>query len=335
MTRPRTRSALPLAAVVAAALAVPVILAPAAQAYSPVERYGGPDRYAVSALVSEMTFEPSASVAYIASGAGFADALSASAVAGIQDAPVLLVPQSGIPEVVAMELQRLSPERIVVAGGPASVSDETFNMLQRYSRNVDRMDGANRYEVSAQLSADLLRPGRPVVYVASGAVFPDALSGSAVAGSLHAPVLLTAQNVVPDAVVDELERLQPSRIVLMGGESTVSAGVEQRLAEIASVTRTAGADRYEVSAEAASGYRTDIDTVYVASGLVFPDALSGSAAAIVDDAPVLLVRPNSIPESIAAELGRLRPKHVIVLGGEATIGDTVLNELEQYIRTTS
>lgn len=334
MTRSRTRSVLPLAAVVAAALALTVVLAPAAQAYSPVERYGGADRYAVSALVSEKTFEPSVPLAYIASGVGFADALSASAVAGMHGAPVLLVPRSGIPEVVARELSRLSPERIVVAGGPASVSDETVNLLQGYSRDVDRLAGANRYEVSTLLSGDL-RPGRPVVYVASGAVFPDALSGSAAAGSLNAPVLLTAHDAVPAVVAAELERLAPSRIVLMGGESTVSAAVAQRLSEIASVTRKGGADRYEVSAATAAGFRTDIDTVYVASGLVFPDALSGSAAAIVDGAPVLLVRPDSVPGAVAAELGRLRPKRIIALGGPATIADSVLNELQQYIRTAS
>jgi putative cell wall-binding protein len=318
-------------AVVAAVLAAQTMLAPAAQAYPAVERYGGADRYAVSALVSEKTFEPGVDVAYIASGVGFADALSASAVAGIQNAPVLLVPASGIPEAVSDELIRLAPTRIVVAGGLASIDVETFNDLQNYSRIVDRLDGANRYEVSTLLSADVFRSGRPVVYVASGAVFPDALSGSAAAGSLLAPVLLTAEDAVPAVVLEELKRLQPTGIVLMGGEDTVSVAVEQELGRVAPVSRISGTDRYEVSAVAAGGFRTDIETVYVASGLVFPDALSGSAAAIVDDAPVVLVRPDSIPQTVAAELGRLRPRHIIVLGGPTTIGDSVLTELQQYI----
>jgi putative cell wall-binding protein len=318
-------------AAVAAVLAAQTVLAPAVQAYPAVERYGGADRYAVSVLVSEKTFEPGVDVAYIASGVGFADALSASAVAGIQNAPVLLVPSSGIPEAVSDELIRLAPTRIVVVGGPASIDVETLNDLQNYSRIVDRLDGADRYEVSTLLSGDVFRPGRPVVYVASGAVFPDALSGSAAAGSLLGPVLLTTKDAVPPVVLEELSRLQPGKIVLMGGESTVSAEVALQLGEIAPVSRTSGADRYEVSAATAAGFRPDIDTVYVASGLVFPDALSGSAAAIVDDAPVVLVRPDSIPGVVAAELGRLRPKHIIVLGGKTTIGDAVLTELQQYI----
>ncbi|MCS5720999.1 cell wall-binding repeat-containing protein [Herbiconiux sp. CPCC 203407] len=333
MTRPRsrTRSFMSVVAVAAAVLAAQTVLAPAAQAFPSVERYGGADRYTVSALVSEKTFATGVDVAYIASGVGFADALSASAAAGIQNAPVLLVPSSGIPDAVAAELIRLAPSRIVVAGGPASIDDETLHDLRNYSLIVDRLDGANRYEVSALLSSDVFRPGRSVVYVASGAVFPDALSGSAAAGSLLAPVLLTAKDAIPAVVLAELSRLQPGKIVLMGGESTVSPEVARQLGEIAPVTRTSGADRYEVSAATAAGFRTDIETVYVASGLVFPDALSGSAAAIVNDAPVVLVRPDSIPGTVAAELGRLRPKHIIVLGGPTTIGDPVLTELQQYI----
>ncbi|WP_291037014.1 cell wall-binding repeat-containing protein [Herbiconiux sp.] len=331
-SRSRTRSFVSVVAVAAAVLAAQTVLAPAAQAYPAVERYGGADRYAVSALVSEKTFAPDGPVVYITSGVGFADALSASAVAGTFNAPVLLVPHRGIPEAVATELRRLSPDRIVVAGGAASVSDETFRLLHDFAGVVDRLDGANRYEVSTLLSGDAFRPGRPVVYVASGAVFPDALSGSAAAGSLQAPVLLTTKDFVPGVVEEELLRLRPGRIVLMGGESTVSAEVARQLGEIAPVSRTTGADRYEVSAATAAGFRTDIQTVYVASGLVFPDALSGSAAAIVDGAPVLLVRPDSLPGAAATELGRLRPKHIIVLGGPSTISDSVMAELLPYVR---
>ncbi|MFB2582271.1 cell wall-binding repeat-containing protein [Herbiconiux sp. P15] len=320
-----------------AAVVASLLLAPgAAQAATEPERIGGADRYAVSALVSERTFEPGVNVAYIASGTGFADALSASAMAGLQGGPVLLVSPSGIPAEVAAELTRLAPQRIVVAGGPATVSPAIVEALGAYSSDVARVGGEDRYAVSAGLSSDVIRAGRPVVYVASGAVFPDALSGSAAAGDGLAPVLLTTKDSIPDVVLAEIKRLRPPRIVLLGGEESVSKAVEDQLAESAVVTRIAGVDRYAVSAGVAatfSGARTS--TVYVASGEVFSDALSGSAAAIVEDAPVLLVRRDEIPIEIAAELGRLSPARIVVLGGTATISDDVLEQLKAYIRQRS
>ncbi|WP_291050217.1 cell wall-binding repeat-containing protein [Herbiconiux sp.] len=73
--------------------------------------------------------------------------------------------------------------------------------------------------------------------------------------------------------------------------------------------------------------------VYVASGAVFPDALSGSAGAIADKAPVLLVTRDSIPASVVAQLQRLKPYRIVVLGGTNTISDTVRDALDKYLAT--
>ncbi|MFB2582272.1 cell wall-binding repeat-containing protein [Herbiconiux sp. P15] len=314
-------------ALLASVLAVPTsVLAADAP-----ERIGGADRYEVSALISQETFDSAVAVAYVASGAVFADALSASAVAGSRQAPVLLVSATGIPPAIATELTRLKPARIVVVGGEATVTAETLKALEAFSPIVGRVAGTDRYEVSARISGSVFAPARPVVFVASGAVFPDALSGSAAAGALGGPVLLTTKDSIPPVVLTELNRLTPERIVVMGGEATVSETVVKALAEIAPTSRRAGADRYEVSARAAAGFVTGLDTVYVASGAVFPDALSGSAAAILDKAPVLLVQQGGIPDSVADELARLSPQNIVVLGGTATVGDEVLTELASFL----
>lgn len=295
--------------------------ATATAASTTVERVGGADRFEVSAAISARTFAPDVPVMYIASGAVYSDALSASAAAGAFRGGVLLVEQDGIPPVITDELTRLRPQQIVVMGGEATVSRSVEVALHAYSSSVTRVGGADRYEVSAAVSGRTFGTARPVAFIASGAVFSDALSASAAAGHLGGPVLLTDKTVVPPAILSELNRLNPARIVVLGGATTVSDAVLARLGTIAPTTRIKGADRFEVSATTSLKSFTARTgaPVYVASGTVFADALSGGAAAIATGSPVLLVEKDVLPPSVATEIQRLDPSEIIVLGGTNSV----------------
>jgi putative cell wall-binding protein len=297
-----------------------------------IERIGGADRFEVSAAVSREKFD-AADVVYVASAEVFPDALSASAAAGANQAPVLLVRSTSIPGVIADELTRLSPGKILLLGGTASVSAGVETALHAFSGDVERVKGADRYVVSAAMSAKTFSPNISVAYVASGEVFPDALSGSAAAGRQSGPMLLVQKNGVPTSVAGELGRLHPGRIVLLGGTGTVSTATEAALALLAPVTRIDGADRYTVAAKVSKDAFTTpgTHTVYVASGEVFPDALSGSAAAILDGAPVLLVTRDTLPTVTATELDRLVPAHIVVLGGLNSVSAAVYAQLQAHL----
>jgi hypothetical protein len=186
------------AATASAATAPPPSISPEEVVPEPfVERIGGADRYAVSAAISAHTFDPMVPVVYLASGEVFTDALSASAAAGAHGGAVLLTQKTAIPSVVATELRRLTPQRIVVLGGTDTIAPTVENALRSYSGSVTRLSGADRYAVSAAVSANAFGSSRPVAYIASGASFPDALSGSAAAGRLGGPVLLVEKDSVP------------------------------------------------------------------------------------------------------------------------------------------
>ncbi|WP_175494154.1 cell wall-binding repeat-containing protein [Herbiconiux ginsengi] len=298
---------------------------------SSVERVGGADRYEVSAAVSASTFNPGVKDVFVASGEVFSDALSGSAIAGLRQAPVLLVAKDHIPASVAAELTRLKPGSITVLGGEATINATVEADLRTYSANVSRIAGTDRYAVSAAI-ADTFAAGPAVAYVASGAVFPDALSGSAAAGMEKGPVLLVGKDEVPASVTTALSRLAPKRIVVLGGVNTVSDAVVAALNGTAPTTRIGGSDRYAVSAGvAAAAFTLTGGTVYIASGATFPDALSGSAAAIAGRSPVLLVTATSVPDPVAAELRRLKPRHIVVLGGPNTVSDALLTALNGYL----
>ncbi|MGA8045050.1 MAG: cell wall-binding repeat-containing protein [Dermatophilaceae bacterium] len=100
-------------------------------------------------------------------------------------------------------------------------------------------------------------------------------------------------------------------------------------ASTTSAERIGGSDRYETAAMvSARTFDPGVPTVWLTTGLDFPDALSASAATR-GESPVLLVRPDAIPAAVAAELARLHPGAVRVLGRPATISDAVLREAQR------
>jgi putative cell wall-binding protein len=139
-------------------------------------------------------------------------------------------------------------------------------------------------------------------------------------------VLLVRTDSVPAATRRELARLAPDQIVLLGGTSAVTVGVQQELAGYGPVTRVAGTDRYRTAAAVAAAYPS-ADTTYVASGQNWPDALAGAALAGHEAMPMLLVRKDSVPGATWSALERLEPGRVPVLGGPVAVAETVLDRL--------
>ncbi|MDH6182559.1 2',3'-cyclic-nucleotide 2'-phosphodiesterase (5'-nucleotidase family)/putative cell wall-binding protein [Microbacteriaceae bacterium SG_E_30_P1] len=196
----------------------------------------------------------------------------------------------------------------------------------------ERIGGANRYEVGVNISQASYPETAPVVYVANGENYPDALSAGPAAAFEGGPLLLVRPNEAPDAVLAEIERLQPSKIVVVGGTLSVTEGTFNDLKELADETvRITGANRYEVSrniAEYAFGGE-DVPVAYVATGEKFPDALSAGGAAGVQNAPVLLVRGSATDLDAATEdlLDSLGTTETRVLGGEASVSAGVFTDL--------
>jgi len=302
--------------------------------YRPV-RVAGSHRYVTAAAVSKETFAEGVDAAYIATGEGFPDALAGGVAAGGRG-PVLLVRRELIPAAAVRELKRLKPKRIFVLGGAGVISPQVESELAAYTSGpVTRLAGANRYATAAAISAAHFRPGAPVVFVATGEGFPDALAGGPAASKLGGPIMLTTKDALPTAAKRELNRLKPVRIVILGGEGVVSASVEAALGEYAHepVMRLAGKDRYSTGAAVtAEAFDSDVAVVYMATGLDFPDALAGGAAAAAEGAPLLLTSRLSIPEATVSELMRMKPEKIVVLGGKAAVSNEVQDALATYLR---
>jgi PKD repeat protein len=203
---------------------------------SKVKRESGSDRYATAAAVAKAEFTSPVSVAFIATGQNFPDALAGAAAAGHKGGPVLLVApgSNNIPSSTISALQTLHPARIVVLGGSAVVSNTIKTKLKAYATSglVTRESGADRYATAAAVATAEFTSPVHVAYIATGQNFPDALAGAAAAGSQHGPVLLidSVHDTIPTATQNALTALHPAHIVVLGGTGVVSANIETQLA---------------------------------------------------------------------------------------------------------
>ena len=240
---------------------------------------------------------------------------------------MLLVESGAIPPATAAELTALTPGRIVVLGGPSAVADSVLTALKAYTTgSVTRLAGADRYATAAAISAATFSPGVGAAYIATDIGFADALAGGAAAGTAKDPILIVQQGAIPAATAQELTRLQPKSIVILGGLAAVSAAVATQLATFTTgaVTRVAGADRYATAvAISQASFPGTAASVYLATGANFPDALAGGVAAALAPGPLLLTLAACLPPNVAAEIIRLGATQVFILGGTSVISAAV------------
>src|SRR5690606_5303299 len=194
-------------------------------------------------------FSPGVPVAVIATGLDFPDGLAAGPAAARWGGPVLLTHPTGLPAATRTELARLRPGRIVVIGGTGAVSEAVLTALEGLTTGgVVRVSGPDRYATAAALSASAFPSGAPIAFVATGLLFPDALSSAAAAAVMGGPVLLTQNTVLTESARQELVRLAPERIIVLGANATITDSVAARLGQIATVERIGGPDRYDTAA---------------------------------------------------------------------------------------
>ena len=257
-----------LAAIAAVGIAASAfaIASPAQATQTVVEsRVGGLDRYATAAQVAQATFAPGTANIILASGQNFPDGLAAAGLAGAANAPVLLTDPNTLPGVTQNALAAVfgssTTKTVHIVGGESAVSAVVAAQVTSLGYTVNRIAGDNRYETAADIAAfqATLAPvgitsvaGIPLrtAIVATGENFPDALSGGAPAFRGKHPILLTGSSALPAVTSAALTSLNVQRVILLGGETAVSAAVATEIGALGSgirVDRIAGANRGETA----------------------------------------------------------------------------------------
>jgi len=293
---------------------------------SVVRRLSGATRIdtAVFTSADEYPAAGSASGAVVATGFGsFADALAGVPLAHKIGGPLLLTDTSSLDPATAAELLRaVAPgSTVYVLGGPAALDRSIDSAITVLGFTVVRTAGADRFQTAVKIAS--LGLGSPnTVFEATGLDFPDALAAGAAAAKVGGAILLTDGPLQGAATAGYLSA-HP-------GMTTYAIGGAAAAADPAAIPLV-GADRFATAVAVAQGFFANPASVGVASGLNFPDALSGGVDAALHGGPMLLtVDSGTLPPSTQAYLQAIGAglTSAYLYGGTSTVGDDVASELD-------
>lgn len=206
-----------------------------------------------------------------------------------------------------------------------SIFDLTSADFAAGATPVTRLGGATRTDTAVTVAkADFPTPGSAsAVVLARDDVFADALTGGPLAAAKNAPVLLTSSTILPTSVRDELTRvLSPGGTVyVLGKSAAISDGVANAISALGfNVQRVGGADRYATAVAIANALGNP-STVFEASGVSYPDALSAGPAAIANHGAVLLTAGGTQAAATSAYLSAHSGDTRFAIGGWADGAD--------------
>lgn len=224
-----------------------------------------------------------------------------------------------------------SEEQVSEGTDDKKAQDEEVKALNSAGQIIpSRIAGQNRYESAAQISREQFTNAKKVIVV-NAQKYADALSATTLSDGKYS-ILYTEKDSLPTATRNEIQRLNPVEVYLLGGKQSISSGIENILKKYSNkVTRIAGRDRYETSAKVAAMSKKK--NVVIASGENFSDPLYASSYAYSNNAKILLSSGKTLSRQTRDYLLRNKSSigKVTVVGG----GQSISSATVRYIQSVT
>ena len=313
------------------------------------DRVEGDDRIETSIEASEILYPNGTNAVVLANAERFSDVLTANPFAVQEKASALLTYKDKLPEKTLKEIERLGAKKIYVSGGYEAVSKKVVDSLAAKGYEIYRFDGLDRYDTARKIAIKIREKGnKEVVELASGENYPDALCMTSMAVKDNAPILLTRKDSIPKYTKQALAEWDIESVKIGGLDEAISKDVQNQIDKgfeitkgnkadsnvydgAKKVSRFGGKDRYETSTIiAANSYQESKLGVY-ATGEDFPDALIAGNYAGRKEAPVLLVKRDTLPEVVEKYTTDSKIEKATVIGGVNAVSDKVFNLIKSAI----
>lgn len=297
-----------------------------------VQRLSGDNRFATAAEISKASFK-SADTVVLTYGYNYADALAGVPLAQKLNAPILLTNKDSVPSETLKEIKRLKAKNVIILGGVKAVSKDAEKALKDSKLKVQRIAGKTRFETAAAVAKELNKTPAEVFFVFAQN-YADALSVSTIAAIKGAPVIyLTKDGELDPDTAAYLKTVKGSvkKAYVVGGKNVISNGMMTKAYTalgLKSAERISGDDRYATCVAVNKKFDKLLtgNTVCVATGTDFPDALAGGVYSALCKAPMLLVNGKAAkPELSDAQKAYLKARKassVTVFGGKTVVTDS-------------
>lgn len=326
-------------------------------ATTPFTRLGSTgDRFATNLAIEALADRTDV---ILVSGSVYPDGLAASALAKQQNADIILVPPTGLGSAQIQAIINEQPQTVWIIGGPQAIPSSVEAQLTTpvssggagvESTRIQRVFGPTRYETAVEVSKRIQTianlGARPTAIVVRGDSFADAvIAGPAtfgIAGGVGShPIFLVNRDTIPNGVVEQLRARGITNVLIVGGTAVVSDTVRLGIQSLGiSVTRAAGADRYETAAVLSQllitpislggfGWNAgDVALVDFSDSSQGFDAISAVGLLGPTRRIMLGATPLRLPAATTTYLRTLRglTTRLTVIGSATAISDSVVNE---------
>ena len=293
-----------------------------------LDRLGGLNRYETAEKINNNIYSKTL---ILVSGHDFADALVAAPLVYHLDGEIHLTQNNKLSQNTIDSLNRNEFNRAVIVGGYSVVNKDVENELKGRLSSVTRYAGDNRYLTSRKVAkAIVTNEGTnnyrkyPYAFIVSGNDFPDALSIASVSAMTGSPILLNNGQIAGDDLIAIATATE--KVYKIGGQSVVGNEMDKNITT--DYKRLGGTDRYETNKLVVEEFSNLFNkhNAYIASGLDYPDALTGSALAGKNKQAIILSK-NPVSEHSKNAIKIINPTKITALGGVSAVSESTLNIL--------
>lgn len=321
-------------------------------------RLAGEDAVQTASIIASEAFGDS-TWAILARDDDFADAMSATGLAGALNAPIVLTDRHGLSSEAATTLSELGVENVYIIGGQGAMPGAFESQLRAIGvSHAERIFGNEAYDTSAVCADRIAKLDNACDYaiVAYGQNFQDALSMSSFAYKYHVPIFLQTygsnssyRHLTDDALamLNGTGAYAQAKVFVAGGAGAVSQDSAEHALDggLRGGQRLWGDSGYDTS-EAIAEFMTDqhllsAGTICLASGALKPggsDALAGAALAGKAGGIMLLTNGNADIESTDTTTvdGFLTAnasvaENVFILGGTYVMPTALKNTIDEIL----
>ncbi|MDI0265972.1 cell wall-binding repeat-containing protein [Clostridioides difficile] len=208
-----------------------------------------------------------------------------------------------------------------------SSSDSTSNVT------VKKLKGADRFETAIKISQSGWTKSDTVVIVnGEDRSMVDGLTATPLASVKNSPILLSSNDKLPQKTVEEIRRLNPSKVVVIGGNNSMPNVVVEAIKAInskISVQRIGGDTRYQTSINIAREIdkTNSVSKLYIGAGNGEADSLSIASLAGKEKTPIVLTQKDGVDNEAEQFIKSNKVSNVYFVGGVEKISNKAIEQV--------
>ncbi|HBE9428884.1 cell wall-binding protein Cwp10 [Clostridioides difficile] len=213
------------------------------------------------------------------------------------------------------------------SSGGGNSSDSTSNVT------VKKLKGADRFETAIKISQSGWTKSDTVVIVnGEDKSMVDGLTATPLASVKNSPILLSSNDKLPQKTVEELKRLNPSKVVVIGGNNSMPNSVVEAIKAVnskISVQRIGGDTRYQTSINIAKEIdkTNNVSKLYIGAGNGEADSLSIASLAGKEKTPIVLTQKDGVDNEAEQFIKSNKVSNIYFIGGVEKISNKAIEQV--------